>query len=207
MSELAVVDNMIGNHVFAINLIACPSQQTKSILCAMQDQIFHSMPADTVYKCPEHSLHMSVFQLVHPRKSDSPDQASIWNGRFEKIDKHLRSTTNVSEPCILKSPWVHVSESAVIIQFTSSPGIELLRDQLEVNVQQSDLAWNRPSIQHITICRYSHSFQLRDLTGKFNGTKLPNLVWKIESLSLVQENTYPYLDNNLIQNYALGDGS
>lgn len=203
MNEFTQVDNMIGNCAFAINFIAYPSEQIRKTLCTIQDSISSCMPANCVYKCPAHSLHMSVFQFVHSRKFASSNQALIWKKHNHEIKLHLQSITTETGICVLESPSIHVSESAIIIKFSPSDFIESLRDSLELSVVEFELSWNRPTIQHVTIFRYTHPFRLSDILNKISEIEPPDFTWKIDALNLVQESIYPSLNNNLVQTYTL----
>lgn len=204
MSGLAVTDDMIGDRAYAVNLIASPSAEVRKDIGAVQDLIVGCVPADSLYKCPAHSLHMSVFQFVHSRKGDSSYQIAIWDKYSKAIDMHLKALVSKSEACVLKSGTVYVIESAVIIQFATSHVIEALRDQLEAMVYNFELSWNRPTIQHATIYRYVKPFQLSQLANRINEIEWPNLQWRIDGLNLVQEEIYPALEKKIVQCYKLG---
>lgn len=195
---------MIGNPAFAVNLIAHPSTRIKGVLSEVQDFLSGCLRTDTLYACPVYSLHMSLFQYVHSRKCNASIQVPIWKKCREQVDMHLKSATKESTVFILESPTLHISESAVTVQFQTSQGIESLRDYLEAEVKPYQLAWNRPTIQHITILRYTSSFRLQQLVSKVSEIDLPNFIWEINTLELVQDNIYPSLDNELIRKYSLG---
>ena len=204
MSELAKVDGMSGSAAFAINLLAIPPETTRAILSDIQALILRYLPQESLFRCPAFSLHMSIFQFVHSRKAKSNHDIQVWETLSKNLISDLESITDKTKVCSLNRPSIHVSESAIFLQFSESMEIEILRNRLTAIARNTELNWNRPDIQHVSIFRYLKPIQLDEVRTAIDSIKLPRIEWNIYELQLVREKIYPSLEFTKIQNYTLG---
>ena len=203
MTELAKVDGMIGSTVFAINLLAIPSEKTRAILSDIQELVLRYLPQGSLFRCPVISLHMSLFQFVHSRKAKSNHEKQVWDVLSKTLISDLDSVTDKTKAFSVNTPSIRVSESAIILQFSESREIEFLRNRLTSIVSATELNWNRPDIQHVSMFRYLKPIQLNEVRTTIDSIKLPRIDWNISELQLVKEKLYPSLEFTKIQNYTL----
>ncbi|GEM_PF-6104589 len=204
MSELATVDSRIGSSTFAINLVAHPPEEIVTIASEIQEIIIGLMPPDTLLRCPISTLHMSVFQFVHARKSSPTHDSDEWKSVSEEVLLQLDSATKFINTCTLKTPTIEVSESAIFFLFEALSGIDTLRDRLESIASETRLSWNKPGIQHMSIFRYASPVQLDKIKAQINAIEIPCMNWELSVLQLKQENVYPSLETTVIKKYILG---
>ena len=204
MSGLSKVDGMIGNPAFAINLVAQPPEETKALLSDVQERIAHSLPRNAMFECPVSSLHLSVFQFVHSRNAKLNNDTQVWECVSKSLLSHIDSAINEAMVCNLHGSSLHVSESAIFLRFSESREIESLRSRLAGIASQTELNWNRPGIQHVSMFRYLKPIQLDRVRLAIDSIKIPPIEWEITKLQLVRENLYPSLNFTEIQNNTLG---
>ena len=100
-------------------------------------------------------------------------------------------------------PSVCAGEKAVILNYASSVDLESYRDQVSRIALQTELDWNRPKIQHVTILRYTRRVHIKDIVVACEKIDLPELTWTIRKIRLIRELIYPSLDVRLLQEYEL----
>ena len=154
LNQLTQVDPQIRGATFAINLIAHPPEPVRTVLSTIQDTLERRIPGNVLFRCPLHSLHLSVFQFVWARHGDARAEA-LWTTCCDRVLSHLARIANSTQAFPLRSPSIHAGQSAIIVKFSTSDALEALREQVLAVARETDLSWNRPVIQHVSIFRYT----------------------------------------------------
>ncbi|MGE8317937.1 MAG: hypothetical protein ACN6O3_04270 [Comamonas sp.] len=186
---MTLADSQVGCSTFAINVLAYPSGTVQRRLSDMQDAIESAAPADSLYRCPATTLHLSVFQFVWARSPVGAMDRSAWLGRQGQAVEALARIASSSPSFVLSQERIHAGESAVFLRFDPSPLLEQLRDGIAAFAADDFPACNRPDIQHITLFRYRQRVALSEAEAACQRAPAFCDGWKIDrlELELVQE--------------------
>lgn len=206
MSEsLTIVDENIGRSLFAVNLNAMPCSEFRKALRQIQTEILNAAAEPNLFACPVNTLHLSIFPIVWARGEQSVSQKkSVWNKYQSLVTAALLEVAKTTDKFCLEQPTVEFRDSAIILKFPPSPVLEEIRERTCKIVRDTELIWNRPDIQHITLCRYLKPVSLAQLKAKSSMVSFPqNIRWTVYELHLMQENVYPLLEVENLYKFRL----
>jgi len=203
--QLAIVDENIGCKLFAVNLNIMPGGDFRKTLGQIQTQIHNAAAESHLFMCPAETLHLSIFQIVWARgEQSSLQKESVWNQYHSKITAGLSELAQTMDRFCLEAPVVEFRDSAIILNFPPSPVLEEIRQRTCKIVRDTELIWNCPDIQHITLFRYLKPVPLAQLTADCSKISFPeNISLFVDKIHLMQEKIYPLLDAENLHEFSL----
>jgi hypothetical protein len=201
--QVTQIDNRIGLPVFAISLIARPSESVRNRLSEIQDFIEASSPEEGLYRCPAATLHLSVFHLVWARRPHAAGGPAEWEKCRERMSESIAAITSSVQPFALGGGTVQVGDAAIFLKFDASPALERLRDAFAGIAAPALSCTNRPAIQHVSLFRYRRAVAVRAVQEACAGLPPFSGAWEVGALHLVQENVYPSIDRTWLDEFFL----
>lgn len=206
MSEETQVDHQIASSVFAINLVSWPPASVRDSMLKLQSAVEAVVPSGAVHRAPEDSLHMSIFQLVWARGNSSNSEAA-WQVRQSEIVSELQAMASGPWNIVLAAPRLEVRTAAIILVFPPSSGIEALRHRLEAVPALAGLDSHRPSLQHVSLFRFTKQVPLNSLQSTCRDIEVDVPPWHMIEVDLVREMVYPSLVLEPLRTFQLEQNS
>ena len=203
MPETTQVDHQVASSVFAINLVSRPPSGVRDSMLRLQDSVAAVLPTCAVFRAPEDSLHMSIFQLVWARGNGVNGDTAWW---VQQSDVLSELETLASQPwdIVLTAPRLEVRSAAIILVFPPSSEIEALRHGLEDMPALAGLDSHRPRLQHVSLFRFTAEMPLDDVQSTCCDIEFDLPPWRIIDVDLVRETVYPSLCLECLRTIVLG---
>jgi len=195
-------DPRIGTQVFAINLQIIPAPKALQEIVQLQKKLAAELPAGC-FLCPSHSLHLSVLPVIWARGDYGADVRALWAATSRQIQNSLSEVLSRQKVFSLKADSIEGRAQAILLRLSEHQALFDIRRAAITLLERHGLAAAMPDLAHVTMFRFSQSFDLDLVHDVVSRIEQPPISWKVDRLLLMEEQTYPSLVSLQMAEYSL----
>lgn len=184
------------NIQFVLPAVVCTQLNT------IQQEILKTEP-DSLYYCPEHSLHTTVTWILATRHTYSRPKDELWETIGEDCQTKLKQLSSDFPSFTVNFTDIVATNAAIIALAYDNREMATLRQVIKRSLPIPQETENKAEIIHTTLFRYAKPLtdprRLLELIGGFQ----PKIPVVINSLSIRKELVYPSLQSELLYSIKL----
>lgn len=173
-----------------------------SQLNTIQQEILKTEP-ESLYYCPEHSLHTTIAWILATRHTYSRQKDELWETIREGCQSKLKQLSSDFPSFTMNFTDIVATNAAIIALAYDNGEIAMLRQAIKGSLPIPQETENKAEIIHTTLFRYSKPLNDPRRLLKFVGGFQPKIPVFIDSLSVRKELVYPSLQSELLYSVKL----
>lgn len=171
-------------------------------LNSIQQEILKIEP-DSLYYCPEHSLHITIGWILATRQAYSRPKDDLWREIGENCQSKLKQISSNFPTFTVNFTDIVATNAAIIALAYDNGKMAILRQEIKRLLPIPQETDNKAQIIHTTLFRYAKPLndprRLLELVGGFQ----PQIPVVVDSLSIRKELVYPSLQSELLYSVKL----
>lgn len=171
-------------------------------LSSIQQEILKTEP-DSLYYCPEHSLHTTITWILATRHTYSKPKDELWEAIEKDCKTGLKKISTSFPSFTVNFTDIVATNAAIIALAYDNEEMTNLRQTIKAVLPILQETENKAEIIHTTLFRYAKPFnnprRLLELVGGFQ-VETPVT---IDNLAIRKELVYPSLESELLYSVEL----
>lgn len=190
----------LGKRALGYLIVAIPSENTKSKIIYLLDQLSVELPG-VLWPMPAEQLHITLCEIIQP-KDYSEDKETLYKLHQEQYKNAPAAIISKLPKFTVTFDTIEVSPHAIIMRASDSGTFNEIRAKLVENIQLPVETGTPPDITHSSIARYLKEVYLEKVQEVVirHSIKIDE---EISEFRLLRNEITPLQDYNVIKSFPL----